>query len=61
MSFSVAYSCQYFSDIDDCEVTPCMNGGTCIDGINSYSCRCSADFTGVRCEKGYIHLMISKK
>ncbi|VDH98630.1 Hypothetical predicted protein, partial [Mytilus galloprovincialis] len=38
--------------IDDCEVTPCLNGGTCIDGINSYSCRCSADFTGVRCEKG---------
>ena len=36
-----------------CETSPCLNGGTCIDGIaGTYSCRCPDRFTGPRCERG---------
>ena len=38
-------------DIDDCKLDPCKNGGTCIDGINSFSCKCFRGFTGSDCSK----------
>ena len=28
------------NEIDECLSTPCQNGGTCEDGINSFSCQC---------------------
>jgi Notch-like protein len=28
----------------------CLNGGTCIDGVNQYSCVCMAGFTGSNCQ-----------
>ena len=39
-------------DLDDCVNHNCSNGASCIDGINSYSCNCSAGFTGLNCETG---------
>ena len=36
--------------IDECESDPCLNGGTCEDAVNSYSCSCHSEFTGDRCE-----------
>lgn len=27
-----------------------MNGGTCIDGINSYICQCGPGYTGSNCQ-----------
>lgn len=39
-----------FSDINDCESNPCKNGGTCIDGVNSYKCICSDGWEGAYCE-----------
>lgn len=35
---------------EDCSATSCMNGGTCIDGINSYNCSCKSGFTGSNCQ-----------
>jgi hypothetical protein len=35
---------------NECEENPCKNGGTCIDGINSYTCECPAGYTGTNCE-----------
>ncbi|MRA75949.1 VWA domain-containing protein, partial [Bacillus thuringiensis] len=29
---------------------PCHNGGTCIDGIDMYWCRCPPGFAGIHCE-----------
>ena len=29
-----------------------MNGGTCTDDVNSYSCACVAGYTGEDCEIG---------
>ena len=41
-----------FLDIDDCVNHTCANGGLCVDGINTYSCNCSAGYTGERCLTG---------
>ena len=37
-----------FLDIDDCVHHTCANGGLCVDGVNNYSCNCSAGYTGER-------------
>ena len=39
-------------DIDECVNHTCKNGGSCVDGVNNYSCNCLAGFTGDRCEAG---------
>lgn len=40
----------YNVDIDDCMENPCNNGGTCKDGVASYTCVCPKGFTGGDCE-----------
>ena len=42
----------FILDIDDCFPDPCLNGGTCIDGINTYTCQCSDGYSGVNCGGG---------
>ena len=27
-------------DIDECASSPCKNGGTCVDAVNSFTCQC---------------------
>ena len=34
-------------NIDECASQPCVNGATCVDGINSYTCQCSPGKKGV--------------
>jgi len=36
--------------VDECDPSPCMNGGSCIDGINTFSCDCPSSFYGPTCE-----------
>ncbi|XP_078572109.1 uncharacterized protein LOC144859362 [Branchiostoma floridae x Branchiostoma japonicum] len=38
-------------DTDDCQSNPCKNGGTCVDGLDSYSCNCIYGFSGDTCEE----------
>lgn len=38
-------------NIDDCAQSPCLNGGTCTDGINRYYCDCVDGFVGLDCEE----------
>lgn len=40
------------SDFDECESSPCVNGGTCKDGVYTYTCECLPEHTGVNCESG---------
>ncbi len=39
-------------DINECSSRPCMNGATCSDAVNSYTCVCVAGYTETHCETG---------
>ena len=40
----------FFSlDINDCYPNPCLNNGTCTDGVNEYNCTCVPGFEGKNC------------
>ena len=43
-----------YADIDECASSPCQNGGTCVDGVNSYTCNCDVGYAGKNCETGNI-------
>jgi len=38
------------SNIDDCSPNPCKNGGACADGVASYTCTCTSEYTGTDCD-----------
>ena len=42
------------TDIDDCVNHTCANGGSCMDGVSTYTCNCPPGFTGMYCEKGKV-------
>ena len=46
--------CTLSPDIDDCANAPCLNGGTCHDGFNSFTCTCVAGYTGDDCGEGIL-------
>ncbi|CAH3030640.1 unnamed protein product, partial [Porites evermanni] len=37
------------SDTDDCFPNPCLNNGTCTDGVNDFNCTCVPGFVGKNC------------
>ena len=37
------------SEINQCEGGPCLNGGLCTDGNNTFICNCSPGYTGDTC------------
>ncbi|NWY04293.1 PGCA protein, partial [Nothoprocta ornata] len=37
-------------DIDECHSSPCLNGATCVDGIDSFQCLCLPSYGGDMCE-----------
>ena len=39
----------YYFTSDDCTPGLCMNGGTCVDGPNSFTCECPNGFQGTYC------------
>ncbi|VDI57264.1 Hypothetical predicted protein [Mytilus galloprovincialis] len=41
---------QFVSEINECASNPCQHGGVCQDGVNKFTCTCTAGYTGVRCE-----------
>ncbi len=50
--------CCYFSDILECSSNPCLNGGICFEGPNSYFCLCSDGFQGDQCENGEYYMYV---
>ena len=50
------------ADIDECASSPCQNGATCIDGINSYECKCADGWKGEICDESnyqFMHLYLT--
>lgn len=37
-------------NMNDCKFSPCQNNGTCVDGINAFTCECSDFHEGKYCE-----------
>ena len=52
MTFPFILILYYVSDLDACASTPCLNGGTCTDGVNTFTCECVTGYTGTTCGTG---------
>ena len=37
-------------DVDECASDPCMNGGFCLNYVNSFECVCDMNYSGVLCQ-----------
>ncbi|XP_004539430.1 fibulin-7 [Maylandia zebra] len=37
-------------DINECASSPCLNGGTCVNEVNQFSCVCAKGWAGVTCQ-----------
>ena len=44
----------FLADINYCVNRTCLNGGSCVDDVSNYTCRCVQGFNGDRCEKSKI-------
>lgn len=40
------------AEVNECESSPCLNGGHCVDLVDNYTCVCLEPFVGQRCETG---------
>lgn len=36
-------------NINECASSPCLNKGTCVDGVASFTCRCELPYSGPTC------------
>lgn len=41
-------------DVDECQSKPCLNGGTCEDAVDSYTCLCALGYTDPQCSSGAV-------
>lgn len=48
-----------FPDVQPCHSSPCLNGGTCKNDGDTFTCTCFPGYQGDRCEnEGNIYSMI---
>ena len=52
MAYILIFPIGFFPDIVDCTPNPCQNGGSCVDGQNSYTCTCADGWEGTICDIG---------
>ena len=38
--------------IDNCQNMPCLNGGSCSNGLNKFTCSCAPGYNGTICQSG---------
>ena len=46
------------ADVNECLSTPCLNGGTCNNLLNKFSCRCPPSFSSYNCKDSMIYLVL---
>ena len=34
----------HFQELNECDPNPCLNNGTCVDGVRNYTCNCASVF-----------------
>ena len=44
------------ADIDDCAGSNDCQNGVCRDGVNTYTCDCTAGYMGDLCERGNVEM-----
>ena len=49
-----------FTEIDECASNPCINDGTCVDGLATFTCLCPTHYAGVACEIGTLQQKLYK-
>ena len=48
------------TDIDNCSPDPCANGGTCVDLVDDYICRCEDGWEDKNCTSSKLKAMIGE-
>jgi EGF-like domain len=51
--FGIGKNCSV--DTNECDSSPCKNGGECVDLVNNYRCICTVGFVGKSCEVDHDH------
>ena len=44
----LSFRCE--NETDECRSSPCLNGGTCFDKLNNFTCDCIIGFVGRTCK-----------
>lgn len=55
INFDVGRNCE--TDIDECAVAPCRNGGECVDMVGKFKCICPVGYSGTLCEVRLYYIM----
>lgn len=46
------YKTFFGTDVNECDLFPCQNNGTCINSLGSYTCECETGWQGQDCHIG---------